>query len=261
MQMVKEVSAPVEGPRGEVAQTVFPYKQSFSIFVPHRQGEPGTSAIVAKRGMFAYAPIPKNACTSIKILLFEIMNDKPFTDYFDNIHGVFDYKAVDFARFATDRDHFKFAIVRDPLDRFVSAYNNRVLFHQELSEAWLAEKAPDELQALKARRLLFTPDINSFARSLADYIAVSVKIMHHFVPQHLFLQSQPAAFDRIYNIRQLGDLQADFSRRMGRPLALRKVQDSEGLERPATKADLGAAERNHVLSYYARDYETLQYYL
>ena len=216
------------------------------------------------RRKLAYVPIPKNACTALKILFFFLRTDEEFVGHFDHVHTKFDYKASDFGRFAADKEFFKFTVVRDPLDRFVSAYNSRVKLYGELSERWFLgnRHKPEQIHAkFAARSLKFDPDINEFARRIDDYLTVSIRIQHHFVPQAYFFHGRPEVFDRIYNIGQLDQLLADLESKVGKTLSLRNVQETSGLENMARKSDLGTDEKNLLLDFYRNDYELLEPYL
>ena len=246
------------------AAAIFPYRLNKTIFGPHNHDKPATNVIINRVHKLAYVPIPKNACTAIKILFFSLNKGSEFKEHFSAIHGRFDYRAIDFDKFAADNEYFKFVVVRDPVERFVSAYNNRVKMYGELSEKWLKAHDGDH-KKLKAdfgrNGLSFNPEINEFASRIAEYANASTNIKHHFVPQHLFFNSRLDVFHKVYNIRQLRSLTSELSGRVGEPLELRNVQETKGLENAARVSDLTTKERAKVTAYYAKDYELLTPYL
>jgi hypothetical protein len=242
----------------------FPYRMKMDIFNLHAQGRPGTNVLFSGKGNLAYVPIPKNACTTVKLAFFQLLNDKEFTGAFNNIHGKFSYAAVDFERFAADDEHFKFVVIRDPVERFVSAYNNRVKMYRELSKGWFESFSPNVQEifaAFEARSLTFNPEIGEFANHIEDYIELNHTIRHHFIPQHNFFHSRLDVFDRVYNMGQLPELARDLEARTGEPVNFRSVQETKGLKNPARVEDLTAQELARVKAFYQEDYRLLAAYL
>jgi hypothetical protein len=245
-------------------RAVFPYRTKQQIFRRHQNNKPGMPAIVSDEYKIAYVYVPKNACSSLKLFFYELIHGHEFDKRFNQIHGQFSHAACDFEKFAENRDYFKFLIVRDPIERFVSAYNNRVLFYKELSKPWLRAFSPDfpkVLAELEAKSLEFTPGIGEFVRHLEDYMRLNDTIRHHVIPQHHFFHGRPDIFDRVYNIRQLPQLAEDLSARIGRAVKLPLVQETKGLKNQAKISDLGAAELNRLREFYKEDYRILGSYL
>lgn len=83
-----------------------------------------------------YIPIPKNACTSIKQALHEIefgylfnANLLEFNDY-QEIHEYYQLRPHAFTgvnRLKRKTNVTRFAVIRDPVERLISCYRNRVL--------------------------------------------------------------------------------------------------------------------------------------
>lgn len=242
----------------------FPYKRKGQIFVFHGKGTPATNVIALEQGKLAYVPIPKNACTSLKLLFFRLIHGCEFGGHFDAIHHQFDYRASDFNAFKADKSYFKFTVIRDPVERFFSAYNSRVLVHRELSENWFLQRAPkfDEgFNYMKSRSLTFDPTIAEFIQRLEDYIEVSTILKHHFVPQTLFFFRRPEVFDKIYDITQLPELEKDLSERLGQPIQLGNVQETKSLTSAVRLSDIGMKDLGKVIRFYVTDYEKLSKYL
>ncbi|MES9844974.1 MAG: sulfotransferase family 2 domain-containing protein, partial [Candidatus Sedimenticola sp. 6PFRAG5] len=75
-----------------------------------------------KIGNIGYFPIPKVACTSIKTALFIVEHDRPHDPVLDdgsNVHQFYKRKCREI-----DDCGFRFIVIRDPIRRFLSAYNN-----------------------------------------------------------------------------------------------------------------------------------------
>src|SRR5688572_19872202 len=89
----------------------------------------------------AYYGTPKVACTSLKMAMYQFEFGKPWISYQDaagkwwHIHNSWELDEPSrFVEIAGRNEFFKFAVIRSPLDRFLSAYSNRVLHHRELSK-------------------------------------------------------------------------------------------------------------------------------
>src|SRR5687768_11430910 len=102
-------------------------------------------AIVLEQLGLAYYPTPKVASTSLKMALYELTHGERWVNYKDetgfwwHIHnGWFREEPTPFAVVPNGKALFKFAAIRDPIARFLSAFGNRVHFHKELSAEIIA---------------------------------------------------------------------------------------------------------------------------
>lgn len=101
-------------------------------------------------------------------------------------------------------DLFRFCIVRDPLERFVSAYRNRVLDQEALLDL--------EDMSLEQR-----PTLEKFALNLEAYREASYLIRHHTDPQTAFLGEDATRFHlmlRFYDLSEMVDI-AGINLRLG----------------------------------------------
>lgn len=159
-------------------------------------------AIVSAHRISFYA-VPKVACTSLKLAVFEIENGFAFKNFRINgtlihIHNFYVTSSFDASKKAEVKGHVRFAVVRDPVARLVSAYRNRVLFHNELSESRLAQAGVD---------LPPKPDIETFVMRLKEYQEASPSIRHHTLPMTFFLGEEVGYFDRLFSMSQLLELE------------------------------------------------------
>jgi sulfotransferase famil protein len=94
--------------------------------------------------------------------------------------------------------YFRFALVRDPIRRFLSMYSNRVVHHRGLSRhtPW----APKLMQA----GLAFEPQINELVARLDAYTQAATVIMHHARPMMDFLGPDLKVYDRLADISEAG---------------------------------------------------------
>ena len=177
-------------------------------------------AVTLRKYKATYFPAPKIACTSVKYLLYYIENGNEFQSsvidgktkhIHDSVYSTPKFISVDKAAIS---DHLRFAVVRDPIKRLISAYTNRVVFYKELA----AHKLDPDL----AKRLGVHPDptIDEFFSKIAEYRLLSPSIRHHTDAQTVFFGNDLAYFHRIYTVANLPQLVEDLSRLTGMALTL-----------------------------------------
>ena len=229
----------------------FPFKLPQQIFSLHDAGIPAGN-VVSVHGV-GYVPIPKCACTALKIACYEAQTGETYSNHFDAIHEEFDYAACDMTRFSADCEHVKMVVLREPIARFLSAFNNRVIDRQELSERWFTEHAPNDLRSFADRDLPFDPDIGLFIDRIEDYIAASQIIQHHFVPQFYFFVDLNF-YDAVFTTDRLVDVQTFLSQVWQLPVALRRVQESS---KTLSLSDIDSRRIDRLREFYARDHQAI----
>lgn len=207
-------------------------------------------AVILPQFDLFYAPVPKVACTSLKLMFFEAENGRPFEPFVVNgrprhIHNAA-YAATLHADLPLARltDMHRVAVIRDPIERLISAYRNRVRHHRELAH----ERAPARFAETG---LAPDPDLGTFVDRLEDYADLSASIHHHTRPMVDFLGTDPAWFSEIYTLAELDRFLADMRARTGQPLTLPHVQTG------GPKLDMDAltpAQRRKLRGFYAADY-------
>jgi hypothetical protein len=190
-------------------------------------------AIRIKGTRFVYFPVPKCGSTSLKTVILRHNEPEIFTDRIATIE-----EAHNFPGFGSERwpDGFRkwtrrpfirpFCIIRDPLERFVSAYRNQVVFKG---------------------RMASPPDINTFALGISEYSQFSEAIRYHFAPMVEFIGERPWYYDRVFLLRDIGEL----PNYLGVDLGVQRAND--GGPR-LTVADLSASAVDALRNFYARDY-------
>lgn len=171
----------------------------------------------------SYFGVPKVACTSLKLFFFEVENGFAFRPFQANgvkrhIHDAA-YPTVPFKNWKPDRylGHWKIAVVRDPVQRLLSCYSNRVLDHGELDNIVLTEE--DIANGMTTR-----PDLHKFLEHFHRYRELAPSIAHHSDRMVDFLGANADFFDRIYSIRELDQLALDVSDRVGESLQIPREQ-------------------------------------
>lgn len=198
-----------------------------------------------------YAAVPKIACTSIKTAFFEIENGfafKPFraNGKWNSVHDIgYGSRLREFYPEARIADYYRVALVRNPVARFLSAYGNRVIHHQELS----MQKAGKALEQLD---LAPTPSLDLFIDRYEDYLQAHPSILHHTRPLVDFLGSDPEYFSRLYTLKQMDAFVADISERVGRNMVVGHHQTGGP---KFTRRDLTRARLEKVRALYEKDYE------
>jgi len=182
----------------------------------------------------AFFPIPKCACTSLKLTLFELEHHQPYSRARHggpHIHRFYRKKrnfdtmaevtAEDYGRC---RGYWSFAVTRDPIKRLLSAYSNRIASRDDITmerqRNAARNVAPREPASLPAR-----PTIDFFVENLEGYRRCSESIEHHTQPQRYFLGPDWRRIDRVYRIEEIADLEHDLSERTGRRVTIPRAND------------------------------------
>ena len=207
--------------------------------------------IISKKHRLIYWPIPKNACTSFKWAFYKLEHGHTnFPKHGDGIHAQFRaYPNGGKWPFFTAWRCFSFIVVRDPIERFVSAYRNRVLHHRALSQTSLD---PNLQQAC-------IDDINFFIENFEAVSESSREVLHHFRPQTDFVANVVGRVDRVVEISNVPNLVAEIQARCPEFEVPRK-QVSEGLFKEH-KFELTDKSLEKLNMLYRQDYEMLGPYL
>jgi hypothetical protein len=210
--------------------------------------------IVLSKFAIAYYPTPKVASTSIKMVLYEIEHGTRWVNYQDDggqwwhIHNAWmKDEPTPFHVLPDDASLFKFAVIRDPIERFLSAFGNRVHHHQELSERILSA-SPDTASL----GLLPNPDLETFIERLDDYCAVSVSIHHHVRPQTDFIGTSLDYFDEIYKFTEITRIAENLSEIVDHAVDMPHEQQ-KGLK--LDPANVSSQHIETLTSFYKQDYD------
>jgi len=199
----------------------------------------------------SYYPVPKIACTSMKKLFFRLENGFEFRNFRANgklktIHSFFGSRPFEKSRQDDVEGHFRVAVVRDPVDRLVSCYRNRVVFHKDLSEQRLSPAAV-------AAGLVPNPSLSTFVRELDGYVQHTGSISHHAAPIVTYLGHDPKWFSAICNLQEIEQLITELQAIVGNehPLVLPREQTGGP---KLSRQDLTPSEITKIEHFYAKDY-------
>lgn len=92
-------------------------------------------AVLLEKHKAIYVPIPKVACTSLLIACSELLEMKKTPDL-SSVHETYFPCCKGFGEQAKYRNYFKFAFVRNPWDRLVSCYGNKIKQDPNFNDHW-----------------------------------------------------------------------------------------------------------------------------
>ena len=193
--------------------------------------------LVLRSAGLAYFPVPKCANSSIRQTLAALAEDEA-----DLIRTWNAPMSPRMRRLA--RGCHRIAVVRDPVQRILSAYGDRVVGRGVVTRtttgrvaAWLGGLDPE-------------PDIETFFDRFTRYRFLNDKIRRHTDLQRHYLGDDLDWFDRVYTLEETDRLAADLSERLGRPVTLPRLK-AEGPK--FTPDDLAPRHRDLLARYTAPD--------
>jgi hypothetical protein len=204
----------------------------------------------------AYFPVSKCACSTIKAWLMSIdhtrrtspgLHQSLATDH--DPHNYWGYNAdLDLDKY---QHHQKFAVIRDPLERFISFYTN---FLDRIALGWFRENNSCDAY------IQLTTDINDFvdyfcARPIHHYY-----ILQHTMPQHTSLGEVFPSLDEIFTIKELGKAKEFLEDTFEMALPVLQENPSQSKHRDTAAVELSRASVEKLMRYYAQDYELLGNY-
>lgn len=200
----------------------------------------------------AYFPVPKAANTSMKHLLHNIRTGEKYVGVRDEAKGTHrhihkEYGTPKFSSINPKeyRGFFKIAIVRDPVDRVISAWRNRVVHHKDLDGVKSARKIAE--LGINPK-----PSLSEFVYNIESYRSSSSSIEIHTDSLTEFLGSTRSYYDIIFDISESRQIELFFSTLTGEPKKLPRKQVGGP---PADRDELSAALIRKLESVYENDYQ------
>lgn len=123
-----------------------------------------------------YNPSPKCGSTAMKRILLDLSGIKQTAD--PEWPHVGKYESVHFKK---ERADYKFCVVRDPVDRFISGYTDRIMYHGYIP---------------------YMP-FEEFVTNFQYYQKQYEEVEHHFRPQTAFIGNKVSYYDKVYYLNDL----------------------------------------------------------
>ena len=191
-------------------------------------------AVRIKGTDFVYFPVPKVGCTALKLAIMKHNNPRKYARAerdVERVHGWRGYRtppwAWEWRSYVRPPSMRAFCVIRDPIDRFVSGYRNRIAHWRDLG---------DEV-----------PGINEFALELEKHCGSDGHIRHHFMPMVEFTGRDPSFYDRVFLLEEIGSI-PDYVRV---PLSIVRAQEGGPT---MSRANVSPEALAHLEGFYSEDY-------
>ncbi|MGH1425716.1 MAG: sulfotransferase family 2 domain-containing protein [Pseudooceanicola sp.] len=198
----------------------------------------------------AYMAVPKAGCSTVKGMLAELdpdVKDDGGDDYSDPmLHDRYQTRRFRGDRWAEYKGYYGFTVIRDPAQRLLSVYTDRVARRGDLAKSKQIRRG--------VANLPITPDPDYFFMNLRAYMNASSIIKHHALPTHLFTGRDFSVYSRVYRIEDLHLLPRDLRRKTGRKPSLVTRNASGGA---LTLSDLNPRTQDWLCEWLAPEYAAL----
>ena len=211
--------------------------------------------IVSNRLKLFVTASPKVASTSLKQAFFMLENGFPFRNYSTNggVHDI--HSAVYPTRSINEYDKKKFtefrkfAIVRDPVERLVSFFNDKIIDNDCLSLC--------QSDGLRKNNLTSKPDFDFFVENLTDYRQSVLEVKHHTDPLIEFI-GDAGWYDAVFSVDQMESLQTTISKLTAADFSVPCHNQSK---RVLLSSALSGKTMDKIRDFYAEDYVAYGRYL
>lgn len=206
---------------------------------------------VSRKLQIAYFPIPKNCGTSVRHALYKIEHGVDFQPTVRDgrlLELWMRYPAVPFDKVSAQKlsGMQKIIVVRDPAERLISAYRNRIHHYGEVQESdFVSLGIPGSIPR--------SPDFDTFCRYLGYYRRIG-NILHHTEPQSVFIGNDLNYFDRVFEFEKLDKMEAYLSELSGTSVSLPRLR-ADG--KPRSEISVSDESYERIASYYKTDYSLL----
>ena len=126
----------------------------------------------------------------------------------------------------------RFCIIRDPVERFISGYTNRVLYHKNLDNKE-------------------TISLDEFIEKYHTIVNTNMIIDVHFKPQCHFYGLKPEIFTHIFNMNQMDEIKNLIEQETGKQLPMLKLQQSGDYAKPKITQE----QEKWIKDLYKQDYD------
>lgn len=194
-----------------------------------------------------YYPIPKSGTSSVKYALMAL-GDKHAALAADPDNEVHSHLATSWVDpFAPVYDGMggKFTVVRDPLERLLSAYSSRILDTNVLT------RPSAKAEMLASFGLPLDPDPDTFILNVEKYSACSWEIRFHVASPRHFVGSSLFLFEHVFRFEEMDKVAAFLSSVSGKTVGMPRLQASRQKVSPS---DLSPAALSKAMRFCRYDY-------
>ena len=196
----------------------------------HHRRWPNEQMFVVEERRILFQPIAKAACTSLKRLMVELSDHPDKARILTNVHArtfrsdtgllIGDKSAAEAERLLAASGFFRFVVLRDPLDRLVSAYVEKFVVNR--MEGYQHYATGPIVAAVQGRSRPEEADHAAgitFRQFAEHVIATSDDALDpHWCAQAAYLTS--TGFDHLYTVADLDMLARDLSAQCARPVSI-----------------------------------------
>ena len=200
-------------------------------------------------GKAAYYRAPKCGCSTITawVTLLEeptLYDDKIEWFTQERYRRIFKYidKNRYFGYYDTSNHPVRFCMVRDPVDRFLSGYTNRVVYHQDIQ---------------KEVKNIPVPNVDEFIERFDYFCDICPVVNNHFKSQVHFYKKDSKHFTHIFNFKQFNEVKVLLEQIGNIELPNLHLQRSKGLQKPV----LSDSQVEWIKNKYKEDYEVYGSYM
>ena len=196
---------------------------------------PAGSMMVSEKHRVLYSPVAKCACTSLKTMMVNLAGVEHaeqiikygvhrVTDKFNTGMHLKDLPRARVMEIRTSDEFYKFAVIRNPVERIISAYSEKFVLnrHNKANQGHTGE-------VVRAVQGTSNPNMDagiSF-RQFVEFITAqpSSTLDAHWSPQHLNLRGV-SRYNRIFRVDQMNELQNSLEEWTGENISLGRLNKS-----------------------------------
>jgi hypothetical protein len=143
---------------------------------------------------------------------------------------------------------YRFCVVRDPVERFKSAFESRINFHKDLL-------VPRNLFLIRKNNLKAEPDLDYFLENFENYKKIP-DIFRHFMTQTDCYGDDISFFTDIFSVRELSKVKYFLSNFFDCEMKLLNKQRTK-----SDKIELNRKQTDKIKEIYSKDYEVYGNYM
>ena len=218
--------------------------------------KPNPNGYVIDQFSLGVSLFPKTGSTSFKHLLFEAEHGCAFVKDKQHIH-----EWAKKNRIASLKNcKYRLILIRDPIERFISCYNNKVIQGRLLDNMDIGP-----LSLSDPKREFPFPSLEEFIDNFSEMRKVP-EINHHTKPISEFLQPRDLSFfSEVFTFEQIGNLTERINQIAATDVTLRHFQKSENNEwkeapKRASLSQLKQSQFIYLTELYSSEYRFLNPY-